>query len=247
MADLSVFESTSWAKQTTEQRITALQALEDLMASKQGRQSRAVKTAALPTGVNGGYGPKTPDNLYINESLLVDDSVSFQLMNTVIHEGRHAYQDDCVAGKITPLPEDVEKVCSWSHNMPKHGGYYESGRRYIVYRYQPIEADANDYAKQMMSSFKRQYQHDQRYQQFQSQKEAIERRTELHARRDFGEDYKTEIAQIIEDKYKALAPRQQKLSDVARDSISIKPIQQKPLPKEPDASLHKEAKIVQAR
>jgi hypothetical protein len=246
MPDPSVFESSSWKILSVAQRVKALQEIEDVMATRHGRQSRTVSPSNSIDDDLGAYCPNNPDFLFINYDLIKSDTDSYLALETVMHEGRHAYQDDCVTGKIAPLPEDRMKVSSWAHNMPEREGYYED-TDYIIYRYQPTEIDTNDFTKDAMGSFGGHCQHDSMYQQYCLQRETADLRAETRARRDFGEDYKTEIAQIIEDKYKALAPRQQKLSDIPKDSISIKPIQQKPLPKEPDASHHQESKIAQAR
>ena len=85
-------------------------------------------------------------------------------MRTTLHEGRHAYQDDIVNGRCSLFDNsdtvDIKLVLNskelWKQNWPTHeyGVYYESN---VVerpeYRYQPIEADANDYAIIKMNSF----------------------------------------------------------------------------------------------
>ena len=89
----------------------------------------------------GEYSP-TGNYISLNEKWL-----DFGYFKTVRHEMRHAYQHAAVVGLDVfgyknPYPENYATRRSWSHNMEN----YYSPKYGDLYRYQPIEADAYDWA-----------------------------------------------------------------------------------------------------
>jgi hypothetical protein len=246
MPDLSAFELSNWENLSAAQRVKALQEIEDMMALKLGRQPRSVAPSSRIDDDLGAYYPSNSDFLFINHDLIGSDTDSYLAVETVIHEGRHAYQDDCITNKTTPLSEDAGKVSFWSHNMPERGGYYEDAD-YTIYRYQPIEADANDFARDVLVSFKSFLQHDPAYRQFCIDRELDDLKTSTDARSDFGEDYERKIAQRIEDQYKLLVSHQQKLSDISRDGFSLKASLSSRTPQDIDTSLSQGPKVISTR
>jgi hypothetical protein len=208
MPNVSMFETSNWEKLSRRRRVEALQGLENSMAAEQGRSPRAVKSTKFKeSGIRGQYRPQDTGSLHISKSLIKSNDGNYQAMQTAIHEGRHAYQDDCVTGKTNPSPQDKGKVASWSHNMPGHGGaYYNSG---APYRYQPVEADANDYAKDKMNSFDTQLGKDPAYVRHSANRDTYDRYTDSLARQTLGNDYRQKISDGVERSYQAKQQQKQ--------------------------------------
>ena len=204
MPDLSAFETSNWKRLSTHRRVDALQGLENSMAAKQGRSPRSVVLDGnMPDARHGQYNPGDPDILRVNMNLVKSDNGNYQAMQSTIHEGRHAYQDDCIRSRATALPQDRSRVESWAHNMPGRGGVYNTDG--VDYRYQPVEADANDYARGEMNRFSSQYGNDPAYNDFSTARDQNDRKTELYARMQHGEHYEQVIRQDIDKRYQEKA------------------------------------------
>jgi len=201
MQDYSVFETSNWKDMSYFERTEALQSLEIAMAAEQGRTPRKVHSSDLPPTTRGQYNPTDPNYIYINSYLIKSNDGNYQAVQTTLHEGRHAYQDDCVSGKVVSMHKDTEKVCSWAINMPGRGGVYN--RDGVEYRYQPVEIDANDYAKEKMNSLAEQYSKDPAFKKFCGRSDAQDRYTETRARFSYGAEYKEIIKQDISNRYLA--------------------------------------------
>lgn len=207
MVDLRIFKTSNWERMSNRQRVDALQELENSMASEQRRRPRTVLPSALSNTTRGQYMPLDPDNLHINNQLIQNDHGNYQAMQTVIHEGRHAYQDDCVTRRTVPLSQDKGHLGSWAQNMPGRGGVYNN-TFFVDYRYQPVETDANNYAKDKVNSFGNQYLHDPAYKQFCDKRDAQDRHTENVAISTYGNDYEQVIRRDIERRYQTQAQQQ---------------------------------------
>ena len=102
-----------WAGLSPKERLALLKKVEDRVAAEENRKPREIVPVKLKERVNGEYRSETPDYIFINESLInstyLDDGdgasaslpgyTASKALLTVLHEGRHAYQDDCVKGK----------------------------------------------------------------------------------------------------------------------------------------------------
>ena len=220
MLNVSLFQSSNWEKMSPKQRVDALQGLENTMAAEQGRTPRNIQPTEFGNNNTlGQYRPQDPNNLYINKNLIKSNDGNYQAMQTTIHEGRHAYQDDCITGKIKPLPQDMNKVESWSHNMPSRGGHYNvSG---VEYRYQPVEADANDYAREKLDSYDSQFSNDPAYAQHTDRRNSYENFLENQAKATYGDDYQQKINAGIERNYQAMQQNEQIIPD--QDNEQEKP------------------------
>ncbi|MDR1135435.1 MAG: hypothetical protein LBL49_04550 [Clostridiales Family XIII bacterium] len=224
MANLNAFETSNWKQLPMQQRIEALQGLENTMAAKQGRAPRTITPDKnMPGARRGQYSPSEPDKLRVNADLIKSDKGNYQAMQTTIHEGRHAYQDDCIQGKAKPLPQDRSKAESWTHNMPGRGGVYNTDG--VNYRYQPVEADANSYAKGEMNGLSSQYGRDSAYVEFSAARDQNDRRTECYAKMQYGENYEQRIRQDIDKRYQSKAQQQTTPQQQARPQQAAPPQQ----------------------
>ncbi len=170
--DFTFFKSECWNGSgdkkglTDEQKIYCLQELENYMAEVQGRKPRTVVNNP-DLNAMGVYRPYDPDYIEIN---LDKNPTSFDCMDTIIHEGRHATQDDCLSGK--PYNKELyteEEIESLRRNSPNHEGIYhspgENGSN-VDYFFQPEENDANAFAARTMDSFSDQFRDDPDYKKY---------------------------------------------------------------------------------
>jgi hypothetical protein len=139
-----------WKTLGVEDKIGVLQSVENEMAAREHRYPCEVTTKPMPSEegsvVFGGYDP-VGKGIVINSQQLeagseYGDNCSEHL-DTILHEGRHAYQDQAVDGLIEH--EDKDELSQWRDNkMPGHYIKYEQNpRRYMD---QPIERDARAFA-----------------------------------------------------------------------------------------------------
>lgn len=157
------FQTEKWDRLSAKERLNHLQSLENDMAAEQGRKAR--KVTPKQCDCCGSYDWENPNKLYINQSYLESrvPGEQYDAMDTVIHEGRHAYQHDCIEGKIKNPPESQDTISTWSKNRPDEIYNTDDFSRY---RFQPIEADANDYANDKMASYKDKFDKDFNYKSY---------------------------------------------------------------------------------
>jgi len=91
----------------------------------------------------GAFNPTTK-RIDLNADLLHDSNPE-QLMETILHESRHAYQDYAI-NNPKKVSVDADTISVWKNNF-EH--YITPELDYEAYFNQPIEADANDFAERM--------------------------------------------------------------------------------------------------
>jgi hypothetical protein len=89
--------------------------------------------------LDGAVGQYDGESIVLDPDHVKGDDVS-EVVDTIVHEGRHAYQDHLVQNP--EAASDLSVVSAWDQNM-QPGGYVSQGQEYFT---QPIEADAWDYA-----------------------------------------------------------------------------------------------------
>lgn len=149
----------TWESLSFASRLEVLQAVENHAAVRVGRTPRQVEGRWLHDGpdgvVLGEYDP-ADNRIHINNSQLMPNArygkQSDDLLDTVLHEGRHAYQHQVVRGEVHH--PDAEEVKAWAENM-KSGNYVQFSQNPRAYWQQPIEADARAYASERLEELKR--------------------------------------------------------------------------------------------
>lgn len=91
----------------------------------------------------GAFNPYTK-RIDINANLLKDDDTQ-EIMNTIMHESRHAYQHFAVKHPEL-VSVDMETIKKWEDNF---NNYIRPEFDIEEYQNQPVEADANDFAERM--------------------------------------------------------------------------------------------------
>jgi len=149
--DALLLTGEKWTALTDNQKIEVLQCIENHSAHESGRLSCPVVGRFLYTGNDGVVlGSYDPDNkvIYINTSQFDPDSkygkTSEALVNTCLHEGRHAYQHQVANGTIEC--EDKTLAETWKENL-SDGNYISFKENPRAYYNQPVEVDARQFAE----------------------------------------------------------------------------------------------------
>lgn len=141
------YNKETWAKASVEKRKQILQKLlQRLMEIFGVNISSEIIFESLGSGTRGMYSEKKK-SVYINIDYLSRPD-SYQIMQTMIHEMRHAYQHAAIEN---PDSYNVSKetIKQWSENF-NINNYKSTNNGYTFEEYvsQPIEYDAKNFAKQ---------------------------------------------------------------------------------------------------
>lgn len=130
----------AWETLAPVERLALLQRVEEVLATIQGRPATMV--FAREDMDPGEFGAFDGESIIVNEGHLLGRVPVSDLVDTVIHEGRHAFQQYAIEhpGFVT----DDEIVVAWDDNFDNYLDAPTYGQE--LYEAQPIEADAWSYA-----------------------------------------------------------------------------------------------------
>jgi hypothetical protein len=144
----------NWSYATPSERKDALQEIERQCAAGDNRAERTINYFREPAGKHGYYKIDDPMSIHINESDL-ELSTPHEVVNTVAHEGRHAYQHDCITDSANHPEISDHRRNKWSYSLncpvianPNDSDYEET---FEIYFNQPTEVDAREYAHSLCS------------------------------------------------------------------------------------------------
>ena len=143
--NMEAFNTSNWIK--TADKEQALQNIENSYATQQGRPPcRIVATDMEDSRMTGKY-VNEEKVIYINKALLTSQwEDRFNAVDTVIHEGRHAYQHYAVEHPGFH-PNEIE-VTKWKEDF---ACYIKSDKAPpYMYRFQAVERDAFEFAESEM-------------------------------------------------------------------------------------------------
>lgn len=143
--------SSRWATYSKETRLELFQEVENREAAKQGRPALEIKVFTPDEEKNymGAYCHACPGELQLNERFItceegyLEDYSVAEGLDTIIHEGRHAFQHLAVDGVVPGVDEEQLKM--WKLNCV---AYMAPGT--VLYEQQEIERDARNYARNEM-------------------------------------------------------------------------------------------------
>lgn len=155
----------NWCKLTLEEKKAVLNRIEQNVAAIEHRPALRVdieKMKPKTLGYQSASQQKIALNsLYVNSN---DPNVHREVIDTILHEGRHAYQHYNVDVKC--IHESAAEVATWRENFydPEYRYYQSTGQKilipyndgsvhnvdYRLYYYQPVETDARNFAKDVM-------------------------------------------------------------------------------------------------
>lgn len=144
----------TWKCLDVSERADALQTLENTIATISHRPACNLNVAKLEEGVCGYYDLNSKQ-IYFNVDYLQQDSFAAykENLDTIIHEGRHAYQDYNISERMVhPREGEIE---NWMYN--EYGLGYLDARDFgfELYRSQPMEADAFAFASDVIKNYLR--------------------------------------------------------------------------------------------
>ena len=192
----SKFKGSHWQNYSADKRLKILQALENKMAKKVHREPLPVVAHPDPHwncfGMFQVQGNKKV--LLINENLLYKHELRFHALETIIHEGRHAYQYSVINGKISLFNF---KAKAWKKN---YEGYFNSATDSTIYSYQPIERDAQKFTIKMLKNLAFKYRNDEDFAYTLRANINRYEQAEVDARKEYGLFNKHKINKKIENK-----------------------------------------------
>lgn len=131
-----------WANLTAEERLARLVAIETAMASVQGRPPTPV--VSTDTGLyEGGYDPKKR-LISFGDLELADPGTWAKSLDTILHEGRHAYQHHAI--DHPGFHPDAAAVEAWRAN------FAAPDRNPLSAPSQAVEVDARAFAARMLEA-----------------------------------------------------------------------------------------------
>ena len=130
---------------TVEQRAQYLQEFHNKFNDTTGYSNNLRFREGMEPRNLGAFNPDTKQ-IDLNADLLKEDDPQ-QVMETIMHESRHAYQDFAV-NHPELVSVDKETIEVWEDNFVH---YISPEFDYQAYVNQPVEADANDFSERMFS------------------------------------------------------------------------------------------------
>ena len=152
MSGIEGLEYSEWKELSYEERMEVLQEVEFKIAEIAHRPPCYVSSKSLGEGHYGYYTPGT-NSLVVNSDVLSSNSFSDykETLDTLIHEGRHAYQDyNLNEREVHPRSGDVS---NWRLNEERFGYQDAEHCGMKAYALQPVEADARAFAEDVLKQY----------------------------------------------------------------------------------------------
>lgn len=146
LLDTDAYSKETWANATEAQRMDILRSfMKDLSKIYGVQLSSDVNFEAIDDTTRGYY--LAGANKVTINSNYIGRADSYQIMQTMIHEMRHAYQHAAVSNPASfqVSPETIEQ---WKNNFAAVNYITYDGTNYGQYVSQPVEWDAKNFARQ---------------------------------------------------------------------------------------------------
>lgn len=153
------FTDENWERMDPEQRLATLQKMENLIAAEQGRAALQVVCFDPDEEKENVRGYYDGEALHINARCLkpqerlipgISGNRGMQALNTILHEGRHAWQDEAACGKIEGVDPKERALIRMNNYF-----YCKSKDNQALYSCQPIELDARRFARERFEQMAR--------------------------------------------------------------------------------------------
>lgn len=153
MENIDGLSYTEWKESGFEQKVDSLQQLENSIAEIAHRPACQINIEDLGEGNYGYFDPNSKE-ITVNSSYIDSDNFNDykETLDTIIHEGRHAYQDyNMTEREVHPRGTEVE---NWRLNNDSQIGYLDAQKwGFELYQYQPMEADARAFAGDVLNQY----------------------------------------------------------------------------------------------
>lgn len=152
LADVEELKFENWQTLSPIERHQILLNAEYKIAEIEHREFCPIELKELPEGHYGYYSPAdktiTLNSLYVNAG---DFSSYKETLDTLIHEGRHAYQDyNMTEREVHPREGEVNM---WKWNQEEIGYQDCALVGWEIYAMQPVESDARAFAEDVLKNF----------------------------------------------------------------------------------------------
>jgi len=159
----------NWCNLSVEERTALLNEAEKMIAKIEHRPPLAVGVEKMNAN-DFGYQCASENRIALNSKYVCSNSYEAykEVVDTIIHEGRHAYQHYNV--DVRCVHDSESEVKTWQENFydPKYKYYTYEGQKIIVrtrdgyadygfriYYYQPVEIDARNFTSDVMSKLQK--------------------------------------------------------------------------------------------
>lgn len=153
MNEIEGLDYNVWKEISFDERVATLQTLESRMAGIAHRPECSLNIQNLGEGYYGYFNPETKDITVNSHYIRSDNFLDYQeCLDTIIHEGRHAYQDyNVTTREVHPRGAEIE---NWRLNSDSDLGYLDAQTwGFELYEYQPMEADARAFADDVLNHY----------------------------------------------------------------------------------------------
>ena len=144
LGSMEGLQAHAWEGLTVSERLDQLRVLESKLAEIQGRPPCAVIAEDMPELSDCGY--YDGEKIHINRAHLELDAYRLEAIDTIAHEGRHAYQHYAV---MNPgFHPNVKDTIYWAANREAYFSPKDISGKFGLeyYENQPVEIDARLYA-----------------------------------------------------------------------------------------------------
>lgn len=139
----------NWVKLPYEDRQIVLQNLEYRIAEIEHREPCQLNFSVMEERMYGEFSPTTKDITINGRYVISSDFQDYkEVVDTLIHEGRHAYQDYNIA--IREVHSDSNITNEWAYNFDN---YISPSWDFQAYFEQPVEKDAREFAEDVLSQY----------------------------------------------------------------------------------------------
>ena len=179
---MSTFRSENWDKLSHSKRIKVLQEVENRNAASQGRKPCTVKSAGGKNDYGCYYAHSNRIEVNVNDSIKDADgkrisNSSYQVLDTIYHEGEHAHQTNCVKNQIglpQGLPETTRDLCKVEDSRGVYPKFDKNGNQVggvMRYSYCTCELDSNNAAARKVLESGEQFRGDAKYDEYLADRE----------------------------------------------------------------------------
>lgn len=149
LAEIDDLKFDNWTELTFEQRAEVLQEVENKIAEIEHREPCQLKFQEMDACSLGAFS-NTNKDITINSLYVASDNFYEykEMLDTLIHEGRHAYQDYNVTTR--EVNGDPNVANEWSENFDF---YISPDWDFQAYYEQPVEQDARDFANDVLTEY----------------------------------------------------------------------------------------------
>ena len=146
IANSEISDPEKWEKLTVEERKEIIRKLASDIAKVLGINEAKIVFRDMGKNIYGSY-DRLKREIHINNNLVSDPGQRLNLLDTLNHEYRHAFQHDVVLNpeKYPDISPDVVKA--WKNNFANYLPYYLYG--FELYAKQPVERDAFEFEEKI--------------------------------------------------------------------------------------------------